>query len=77
MDCDAWQTENRPDARGKAAQQSCTVPLTAEGISRALSGFAAGRRLNQHSETVLRLSLPAHKLSAIRFPGEALAEAAQ
>lgn len=43
------------------------------GISRALPGFAAGRKLNQHSETVLRLSLPVHKLNAIRFPGEALA----
>ena len=46
------------------------------GISRALSGFPVGRKLNQHSDTVLRLSLPAHKLSAVWFPNRASAEAA-
>ena len=36
-----------------------------------------GCQLNQHSETVLLLSLPVYKLSAIQFPGRASAEAAQ
>ena len=43
------------------------MPLAAEGISWALSGFAAGRRLNQHSETALCLLFPVRRSAAIRF----------
>lgn len=37
------------------------------GISWALSGFAAGRRLNQHSETALCLLFPVRRSVTIRF----------
>ena len=67
MDCGARQTENRPGTRGKAAQQSCTVPLAAEGISRALSGFAAGRRLKQRREAALCLLFPGRRSAATRY----------
>ena len=56
---------------GKASGKSGAVKLycaaRCRGISRALSGFAAGRRLKQHSETALCLLFPVRRSAATRY----------
>ena len=66
MDCDAQQAENRQGV-GESGALKLYCAARCRGISRALSGFAAGRRLKQHSETALCLLLPVRRSAAVRF----------